>query len=70
MLDHVPPNVFWPLLLIAAAVIGTLIARAIIRAIDASNPKRRNIHTVDHARCERAGSQAEFTRRMRAGGSR
>ena len=65
MLDHVAPNVFWPLLLIAAGLIGTLIALPIIRAIDGRNPKRRRIQSTDFARCERAGSQREIERRIR-----
>jgi hypothetical protein len=43
------------------------VVKFIVERVDRSRPRR--ITRVE-PRCERAGSQAEFTRRMRAGGAR
>lgn len=71
MFDQIAPTVFWPLFalawLAASVVVGLLVGK-VIRWCD--NPANKYVDRVDVARCERAGSQAEFKRRLRSGGVR
>lgn len=69
MLDHVSPTVFWPMLvlgwLLVSLVVGLFIGR-LLRWVD--TPANRYVDHVDSRRCERAGSQAEFSRRLNSRG--
>jgi len=71
MFDHVAPTVFWPLFLLCWFVLSLVVGITVGKVIRwCDTPANKYVDKVDVTRCERAGSQQEFARRLRSGGVR